>query len=381
MSHNTERSGADAGGTIDVSSLAAAFAHAADPIMILDPGGQLLSLNYAAERAYRCDGEQVLGNSIKVLVPEDLHAETDDLLERCRNGEQIANIHARRRRLDGEEFPVLTSFSVVTDHDGSPVCITAMAKDVTELKKSADELRLSYGKLAHESRLVAMGEMVAGLAHELNQPLSAVANYCDAALSILRSMPGDNHELIEVIRSGYEQSQRAAEILRNMRGISARRRLPFAKEDLNELIAATSQFMKAEMRSKRIDFSLELAEPAPPVLIDKVEIQQVIINLLLNAVEAMDDADTAIRELTIRSKVSGDDLEVCICDSGPGIDPSISAKLYDPFVSTKPDGLGLGLWICQSIICAHQGRLWVGTAEKGGATACFSLPADQGDGK
>lgn len=360
--------------SLDLRLLSTAFAHAADPILILDPDGTLIAMNTAAEEAYRCERDAVIGKTVMGLIPTDLHDEFDTLLQRCRNGEKIQNIQTRRRRMTGEVFPVLTTLSAVLDDSGSTIAITAIAKDISDLNQQVDMQRLDHSQLAREARLVSLGEMAAGLAHELNQPLSAISHYCDAALSVARNQPVVNSELVDIIGECYEQSLRAGEILHDMREIISRRRLPHAREDLNAIISDTTRFMMPEIRANRVVVELELATTTPTVLVDRVEIQQVIMNLILNAIEAMDEADCKSRKISIRTAIKGAEARISIEDTGPGVVPEIATSLFGIFQTTKPDGLGLGLWICQSILAAHDGRIWLDAGHRDGAQFCVALP-------
>lgn len=253
-----------------------------------------------------------------------------------------------------------------------------MAKDITELGKAADVQHLDHGQLAREARLVSLGEMAAGLAHELNQPLAAISHYCDAALSVAQSMPEANAELVRIIRDCYEQSQRAGDILRDMREIISRRRLPHTREDLNAIVSDTARFMMAEIRANRIALELELEQPPPIVMADRIEIQQVVMNLILNAIEAIADAGCEFRRITIRTAAVGGEARLTVEDSGPGVDPAIAADLFGLFQTTKPEGLGLGLWICRSIVAAHGGRVWSEADDRGGARFSVALPLQPG---
>ncbi len=358
----------------DLQRLSAAFAHAADPIVILDPNGTVLAMNAAAEQEYRCEREAVIGQSVNLLIPEDLHDESDALLQRCRNGERLRNVHTRRKRMNGEVFPVLTTLSPVLDDSGSAIAITAMAKDITELRRYMDSQRLGHSQIAREARLISLGEMAAGLAHELNQPLAAISHYCDAALSVAQSQPLIDTELVDIIRDCYEQSQRAGDILRDMRQIIGRRRLPHIRESLNAIVSETVRLMMPEIRANRVNVELVLAEPTPIVLIDRVEIQQVIMNLMLNAIESIADADCETRNISVATAKVGKEARITVDDTGPGIDSEIATSLFELFVTTKPEGLGLGLWLCHSILSSHNGHIWFDAERRGGARFCITLP-------
>ncbi|MDX1406163.1 MAG: PAS domain S-box protein [Woeseiaceae bacterium] len=359
---------------LDYENIAAAFTHAADPILILNLNGTVTTINDAALDTYRCARETVVGQSIKTLVPQDLHSETDALLERCRQGEQLVNVDTRRRRRNGEVFPVLTTLSPVVDETGVSRAIIVTTKDITKLRDAANSLLTDRLKLARDARLISLGEMAAGLAHELNQPLSAISYYCDAALSVAQSAPVVDAELVDILHESYDQCQRAGDVLRSIRELAARRQMPRQPEDLNALVSSTIRFLMPEIRSKHIDYRLSLADPPPIVVVDRIEIQQVITNLILNGIEAMDDAHCKLRNLFICTAIVEGEAHISVQDTGPGIKADIAKKLLEPFLTDKEKGLGMGLWISRSILEAHDGRLWTENRTEGGATFCIALP-------
>ena len=358
--------------TTNLRRLARVFSDSADPILILDLAGHVLGMNDEAERAFRRKQEDTIGDPMTVLIPPERHKETEELLARCRSGERIQNIETLRLRADGEVFPVVTSVSLVTDDAGNPSAITTIAKDVSELERTRRALRAERAELAKQSRITTVSELAAGLAHELNQPLAAIGHYCDAALSVARS--ASENELAEIIQQAYEQTQRAGEIIRNLRTLIGDRTTEKTSEDLNALITVTTRFLMAEIRSNKTTLELSLAKNLPRVLVNKVEIQQVLTNLILNSLEAMELAESPLRRITVASDRGDNEVRLTVRDTGPGVDDEIESQLYAPFQSGKPEGLGLGLWICQSIITSHHGHLWTEASPEGGATFHFTLP-------
>ncbi len=361
---------------LGVRSLARIFSDAADSILILDLDGRVLRMNEEAERMFRRESEEIVGRSITTLIPEEFHKETKEMLARCLRGENVRNFETTRWRADGEIVSMLTTMSLITDDAGGPVAITAIAKDISEIKRAERTLRVQRATLAQQARQTTVSELAAGLAHELNQPLAAIGHYCDAALSLARP---ENSELMEIVREAAEQAERAANIIRNLRSQIGKRPEQKSHRNLNALIKTTARFLRAEARARRIRIQLSLDKDLPDVLINEVEIQQVLTNVILNSMEAIEDAQSDRRRVKITTRHVGDAAEVKIQDTGPGIDPEVLGTTFAPFQTDKPHGLGLGLWICQSILLAHRSRLWAEAGPDGGAILRFDLPLTDSD--
>lgn len=253
--------------------------------------------------------------------------------------------------------------------------IAGVAEDTTEARQAEIRNRELLDQLAHASRLSAMGEMASTLAHELNQPLTAIAHYCDAAITMARSSPHPDTELLEVLDEAHGQAQRAGDIIRNLRQFVSKQVTQKSPEDLNALIRETMEFANPEFRNRGVKTRLTLAENLRPLMLNKVQIQQVLVNLERNSLEAMELANSSPRELTIATATQGNGtVQVTVHDTGPGLDAEAEARLFKPFQTSKPKGMGLGLSISRSIIEAHGGRLWAQTGAGDGTTFHFTLP-------
>ena len=239
----------------------------------------------------------------------------------------------------------------------------------------AEKLALQHqADLAHVDRINIMGEMASGLAHELNQPLSAISAYCQAGLRILDSSENKSEKLVHALEHASIQSQRAGEIIRRMRRFTAKGMVRRTPIDLNRVIKNAVSFVEAELKRKEIKLHLELAAGIPAAIADEIQIEQVILNLLHNAIEAMfSESDTA-RILRISSgQVNADTLQVTVNDTGPGLDAATVERIFDTFYTTKKNGMGLGLAISRSIVETHGGQLWADSSPGTGATFAFTL--------
>ncbi len=228
-------------------------------------------------------------------------------------------------------------------------------------------------EFTHVSRLSAMGEMAATLAHELNQPLTAVINYVQAGRRLLGAPEIDMARTTDLMAKAADQAHRAGDIIRRLRSFVARGESERLAEDMNDVVREACALALVGARSDGIDVDMKMDESLPPVLIDRVQIQQVLVNLVRNSVDAMmDQDDRAIRVRTFRN--GEDTIEVAIADNGPGIAPHIAEHLFEPFNTGKPGGMGIGLTVCRSIIEDHGGRIWSVPADGGGAEFRFTVP-------
>jgi len=251
-----------------------------------------------------------------------------------------------------------------------------IATDITERQQAEEMSRQQLEKLQFTSRLVTMGEMASTLAHELNQPLSAIASYNTGCINTLRSEDIDRGALMEAVEKVGAQAKRAGSIIKSIQGFVRKSEPQRAACDVNAVVEEGVGFVQPEARRKGVQVSLHLAPELPSVTADRVMIEQVVLNLAKNAVEAMQDTDPRRRELVVTSCAAGDGgVKVSVIDSGPGVLPSVRHNLFQPFFSTKPEGMGMGLNICRSVVESHGGRLWVEPNPEGGSIFSFTLPA------
>lgn len=249
-----------------------------------------------------------------------------------------------------------------------------LATDVSERRRTEALFRQQQAKMQLTARLVTVGEMATSLAHELNQPLAAISNYSQGCVRRLRSGAWNEAELLEALEKGAAQAERASQVVQRVRNLVARRAPNLVACDINEIVDGVSSMIGVEARQSGATLDLDLNEYIPYVRADPLLMEQVILNLSRNALDAMQDTPPGERRLTIRSRANGDDtVEVEVADRGRGIDRELEADLFTPFFSTKPDGMGLGLHICRSIVEAHGGRVWVSRNHDAGVTFHFSV--------
>ncbi len=249
-----------------------------------------------------------------------------------------------------------------------------LATDISERRRAEALFRQQREKMQMTARLVTVGEMATTLAHELNQPLAAISNYSMGCVRRLKSGTWNEAELLDAMEKGAAQAERASKVIQRVRAFVARRAPNLVPCDINEVVGGVSSMIGLEARQTGASLKLELSEVVPYVRADPLLMEQVILNLSRNALEAMQEAAPNERELTIQSKPNGEDtVEVAVIDRGRGIDPQLEANLFTPFFSTKSHGMGLGLHICRSIVEAHGGHVWVSRNPEHGVTFHFSL--------
>jgi two-component system sensor kinase FixL len=242
---------------------------------------------------------------------------------------------------------------------------TGFVRDLTERQRTQDRLQELQAELLHVSRLSAMGQMAATLAHELNQPLTAVVNYFQASRRLLAGEPPDLARLAEAVERGAEQALRAGQIIRRLRDFVARGETDKHVENVAKLVEEASALALVGAKEHGVKVRFNLKAQANYVLVDKIQIQQVLLNLMRNAIEAMEGSDR--RELELATTGRGEFVEFSVADTGPGLAPEVAGQLFQPFVSTKHQGMGVGLSICRTIVESHGGRLWT-TPNPGGGT-------------
>lgn len=262
-------------------------------------------------------------------------------------------------------------------HQGGQRLIISLSRDITERKRVAETLREMQAELTHANRAAAMGQVTASIAHEVSQPIVAMLCNAEAALNWLSCQPSDVAETQRALASIIADGNRAGEVIDWIRALI--KKTPVRKEsvDLNDAILNVITIARSELLRHSICLQIDLAPALPLVEGYRVQLQQLVLNLILNAVEAMSSLDEGPRELQISTSAhASGGILVAVRDSGPGLDPTMVNRLFDPFYTTKPAGTGMGLAICNSIVAAHGGRLWAGTNEPRGAVFQFTLPLE-----
>ncbi len=346
-----------------------------DAMVVIDDQGSIVSFSAAAERLFGYQEAELLGVNVSRLMPSPDRERHDAYIRRfLETGEKriigIGRVVFAERR-DGSTFPMELSIGEASS-DSHPL-FTGFIRDLTERQQTEARLESLQSELIHVSRVSAMGTMASTLAHELNQPITAVANYVEAVRDLLANPdPADIPMIRDVLDDTAKEALRAGHIVRRLRDFVARGEVEKTIEKLPVLINEAAVLGLMGAREKGVEPRFDLDPYASPVLVDKVQIQQVLINLIRNAVEAM--ADSPVRQLTVTSRPDQRGfVRVIVADTGPGVSPEVAEQLFTAFVSTKAEGMGLGLSICRTIVEANGGRIWMEPRAGGGTEFHFTL--------
>jgi two-component system, LuxR family, sensor kinase FixL len=358
---------------------------APDAILVIDERGLIESFSPAAERLFGYGPDEVVGKNVSILMPSPYHERHDGYIRNYLDtGERkiigIGRIVVGQRK-DGSAFPI--ELSVGEAMIGGRRHFTGFIRDLSERQLTENRLHELQLELLHVSRLSDVGQMASTLAHELNQPLAAVVNYVQATRRMLQAEAvAVSPKITEVMDKAVVQAARAGEIIRHLRGFIQRGEAERQIEELNNVVEEATALALVGAKESSINVRWVLGAEPMPVLIDKVQIQQVVFNIIRNSVEAMAEHPLPRDLVVTTSVVGGDTAQIAISDTGPGLAQKVQAQLFQPFVTTKERGMGLGLSICKTIIDSHAGRLWASPNSKRGAVFYIALPiARETDGK
>ncbi len=348
-----------------------------DAMIVIDERGIMQSFSSAAERLFGYTTAEMIGKNVKILMPSPYRENHDGYLERyLRTGERriigVGRVVVGERK-DGSTFPM--ELSVGEMRSSNNRFFTGFVRDLSERQKTEARLQELQSELVHISRLTAMGEMASTLAHELNQPLSAIANYLKGSKRLLESSSDQRSVTIrDAMDKAADQALRAGQIIGRLRDFVARGETERRVESITRLIEEASALALVGAKDQGVRVRFQLDSAIDFVLADKVQVQQVLLNLIRNAVEAM--AESQKRELIVSSTPSEDKLiKVSVADTGSGVTPEMASQLFHPFVTTKRHGMGVGLSISRTIVEAHGGRIWVEPNPGGGTIFSFTLRA------
>lgn len=346
-----------------------------DAMIVIDSRGRIISFSAAAERMFGYKEADLLGENVSTLMPSPDRERHDGYLRRYfATGERriigIGRVTTARRR-DGTNFPIHLHIGEARIEEDR--VFTGFIQDLSERERAERELHSLQSELAHVSRVTDMGTLATSIAHELNQPLTAIANYVETARDMLDAPTPDTLATIrEALDECAQQSIRAGQIVRRLRDFMSRGETERKVESLSRLISEASALALVGAKEIGVEVELALDPNADTVLVDRIQIQQVLVNLMRNAIEAMSESRTRQLEIGSRSEPGGF-IRVSVADSGPGLAPEVADKLFQPFITTKAEGMGIGLSICQTIIRAHEGRIWAEPSHLGGAAFHFTL--------
>ncbi len=348
-----------------------------DAIIVIDEKGLMRSFNRLAEKLFSYSSDEVLGRNVKMLMPSYFSDHHDGYIERyLRTGEKrvigVGRIVTGQKK-DGTTFPL--ELAIGETRIGERKLFTGFIRDLTERQKVEQRVHELQDELVHASRLASLGEITSMIAHEVNQPLSASGTYLEVARELLASeREEDRNRGLKAMEQAATQIKRVGETVRRIREFARKKTPELAMEDINRVIEEANAIAALGSKAKQIRTTFDLSPLRPQTKVDRIQIQQVIMNLVRNAIDAM--SNHGRRELVLQSRLNeAAEIEICVMDSGLGVSEADAKRLFTPFMTTKEDGTGLGLAICRTIVESHGGRLWYEKSLLGGAAFKFTLPA------
>jgi PAS domain S-box-containing protein len=344
--------------------------------IITDPSGHIEYVNPRFTEVTGYTLREVAGKTSRVLKSGETPAETyQELWQTITAGREWWGELCNRKQ-DGTLYWASTSISPITNQEGTVTHFLGISEDITERKRIEDEARRHRNELAHFGRVSIMGEMATSLAHELNQPLTVISGCAQLALDKLRSGTDKLEELADPLEQAAAQAERANEIIRRVRNFIQKADQERKAIEVNETVRDVFNLLRSDAREHGVAIKLDLPDDLPTVLADPIELQQVIVNLAHNGIEAMSENPSSSRLLTIRiSRHRNGMVEIAVHNPGEAISSDHLQQMFDPFFTTKPGGLGMGLSISRTIVEAHGGSLWAESTPGSGTVFRFTLPA------
>ncbi len=353
------------------------FARVPEAVVLVDRDSRITRVNPAFTKIFGYTAEEAIGRRTKDLItPDDLQEEVDSFVHRMVQTEEVFAVETVRKHKNGTRVPVSLICVPVSSTGGNAGYV--IYRDMTATKRLQAEQRRYHDiqlELAHANRIATLGQLSASIAHEINQPLTGIVTNCGTCLRMLTSDPPNLDGAQEAVRRTLRDGNRAADVIARLRALFSRQESASEPVDLNEATREVIALSLSELQNSRVVVRTELADDLQLITADRVQLQQVVLNLLRNAVDAMNTVDDRPRDVLIRTeREDGDSVRLSVKDAGVGFDPQIMDKLFEPFYSTKNDGMGVGLSVSRSIIENHQGRLWAVLNDGPGATVSFSVP-------
>ena len=343
-------------------------------IYVKNLAGRYLLVNKTYEEILGMSREEMLGKTDDALFPKDVAEKFRVNDERAVVSDLPVEFEEVALHANGELHTYISTKFPLRDSEGSPYAVCGISTDITERKQLAEQERKHHAQLAHFSRLTVAGELASGMAHELNQPLTAITTYAQACRRMIDSGDADPAKIRDAAGEIAAQAMRGGEIIRRMRGFVRKQAPQRVRADLNEIVREAIELVRTQARRSEVMLQLEFSEEPLTVLADKVQIQQVIVNLLQNSFESMSKVDACDRIVTVRtSRTDQGMMEVAVEDKGTGLPGSDREKVFESFFTTKSDGLGIGLSISRSIIEEHQGHIWATPNPQKGTTFRVAL--------
>jgi len=348
-----------------------------EAMIVIDDHGIMQSFSSAAERLFGYRAADAIGQNVKILMPMPYRDSHDGYLNRYKTTGERRIIGIGRvvvgQRKDGSTFPM--ELAVGEMKSGEQRFFTGFIRDLTERQRTEARLQELQSELVHISRLTAMGEMASTLAHELNQPLSAISNYLKGSRRLIEGAGDEKSAMMrDALEKAADQAMRAGQIIRRLRDFVSRGESERRVENIIKLVEEASALALVGVKDRGVRVTFHFDPAVELVLADRVQIQQVLLNLIRNAIDAMETS--TVRELAISVVPASSNLvRVSVADTGSGIEPEMAEQLFQPFITTKRHGMGVGLSISRTIIEAHGGRIWVEPNPAGGTIFHFTLAA------
>jgi two-component system sensor histidine kinase TtrS len=353
----------------------------ADGIYGVDLNGRSTFFNKAAEGITGWYAEEVIGLNQHEILHHSHEDGSPHRAQECPVYQTFRDNKARYVsddvfwRKDSTSFPVEYSSTPIRDESGKSVGAVVVFRDITLRKSAEEEARQHQIELARAGRLSTLGEMASGIAHELNQPLTAISTNAQASMRLLELDSSNINVCVDVMERIAAQADRAGEIIRQLRRLVRKEPLESSEVDVNDLVKAVAVLIRPDIRRADVRLELDIEQPLPKVMVQPIQIEQVILNLARNGIEALSELTDRERMLQIGTRQeSKQAVRLWVRDNGPGIKPELESTLFDPFVTSKSDGMGLGLSISYGIIEAHGGKLSNNLDYRAGAEFSFNLP-------
>jgi PAS domain S-box-containing protein len=353
---------------------------ASDAVVSIDDNGVIILANPATKRIFGYGPEELIGKPLTVLMPGAMRKLHEKGYKRyLETGERHLNwqgTEVTALRANGEEFAAEVSFGeVVANHRK---VFTGFIRDISDKKRAEEELRNSQAELARMTRVMSIGQLTASIAHEVSQPLSGIITNSSTCLRLLKSDTPNIDSVLETVQRTIRDGKRASEVITRLRNLFSKKQIDIELFDLNDATREVMALLSDELQKNNVILKHEFSDYLPTVRGDRVQIQQVILNLIRNASDAMVTVHDRPRQLLVRTEMDGSHITASVQDSGVGFSPEISKRLFESFFTTKREGMGIGLSVSRSIVEAHNGRLWAVQNDGPGATFAFSIPQDAG---
>jgi PAS domain S-box-containing protein len=351
-----------------------------DAVVSIDETGTIILANPATKRIFGYNSEELIGKPLTMLMPAAIGKFHEAGFKRYQEtGARQLNWQGTEmtaQRANGEEFPVEVSFGEMTVDQRR--VFTGFIRDISEKKRSEQELRNTQAELARMMRVMTIGQLTASIAHEVSQPLSGIITNASTCLRMLKSDPPNIDGARETAQRTIRDGTRASDVITRLRTLYSKKQINVEPLNLNEAAREVVALLSGELERNNVILKHELSDHLPTVNGDRVQLQQVILNLLRNASDAMSSIEDRPRQMVLRTELEGENVRLSVQDSGVGFTPEVASQMFQSFYTTKADGMGVGLSVSRSIIEANQGRLWATVNDGPGATFSFSIPLGHG---